>query len=196
MLKDEAYQFIRLGRYLERADNTARLLNVKFQGAQEGLAAAETLDQHKDFYLWASVLRSISAFELYRKVYRDTMSPDRIAELLIFRADMPRSLLTCMNEVLETLQIVANQASGETLRRAGVLQSSLHYGRIEDVLEMGIHAYLTQFLERIYDLGARISQDFLVPIVDEPIELSLPFTLSQSQNTSQSQSQSSTSSTA
>ena len=106
MLKDEAFYFIRLGTFLERADNTARLLDVKFHGEQPGLyasaAGADAHDQYLDFYHWAAVLRSVSAFEIYRKVYRDVITPSRVAALLILRGDMPRSLLSCMNEVGST----------------------------------------------------------------------------------------------
>jgi uncharacterized alpha-E superfamily protein len=169
MLKDEAFYFIRLGTFLERADNTARLLDVKFHGAEQpGLypnaADAEAHDQHLDFYHWAAVLRSVSAFEIYRKVYRDVITPSRVAALLILRGDMPRSLLSCMNEVCLNLEMVRNSRSGETERRAGLLRAELGYGRYEDILVQGLHSYLTGFLERVNDLGGRISQDFLVPL--------------------------------
>ena len=83
MLKDEAFYFIRLGTFLERADNTARLLDVKFHGADRDLLAATDMD----YYHWAAVLRSVSAFETYRKAYRDVITPERVAELLILRGD-------------------------------------------------------------------------------------------------------------
>ena len=76
---------------------------------------------------------------------------------------MPRSLAACMNEVVRNLQLVANEQSDETLRRAGRLRADLQYGRIDEILATGLHAYLTQFLERVNDLGAGISRDFLVP---------------------------------
>jgi uncharacterized alpha-E superfamily protein len=110
------------------------------------------------------VLRSVSAFEVYRKVYRDVITPERVAELLILRGDMPRSLAACVNEVCDNLEKVRNSRSGETERRAGMLRAELRYGRVEDILHQGLHGYLTGFLERINDLGGRISQDFLVPL--------------------------------
>jgi uncharacterized alpha-E superfamily protein len=169
MLKDEAFYFIRLGTFLERSDNTARLLDVKFHSvAQPGLFASaagdDEHDQHLDFYHWAAILRSVSAFEIYRKVYRDVITPSRVAALLVLRSDMPRSLLGCLNEVSLNLEMVRNSRSEETERRAGLLRAELRYGRIEDILAQGLHAYLTRFLERINDLGGRISQDFLVPL--------------------------------
>jgi uncharacterized alpha-E superfamily protein len=172
MLQDEALHFLRLGTFLERADNTARLLDVKFQslaGDYFGHGAAQTQQQGRDnleidFYHWSAVLRSVSGFEVYRKVYRNVIRPDKVAELLILRPDMPRSLAACMNALMTNLQYVANAQSGETLRRAGRLQSDLQYGRIDEILATGLHAYLTQFLDRVGDLGVGISRDFLVPM--------------------------------
>jgi uncharacterized alpha-E superfamily protein len=170
MLKDEAFYFIRLGTFLERADNTARLIDVKYHGvAQSGnlyssARGEDPQEQHLDYYHWAAVLRSVSAFEIYRKVYRDVITPARVAALLILRGDMPRSLLSCVNEVSLNLEMVRNSRSGETERRAGLLRAELRYGRIEDILARGLHVFLTSFLERVNELGGRISQDFLVPL--------------------------------
>jgi len=170
MLKDEAYYFIRLGTFLERSDNTARILDAKFHGVDElnGAlpAAQDSSDEppYLDFYYWAAVLRSVSAFEIYRKVYRDVITPARVAELLMLRGDMPRSLLASINEVCSNLEEVRNQQSSETSRRAGLLRAELQYGRIDDILDTGLHVFLTSFLKRVNDLGQRISQDFLVPL--------------------------------
>jgi uncharacterized alpha-E superfamily protein len=86
-----------------------------------------------------------------------------VAELLILRPDMPRSLAASMNEVVANLAVVANDISGETQRRAGKLKADLQYARIDEILSTGLHAFLTQFLDRVNELGGRISQDFLVP---------------------------------
>jgi len=167
MLQDEALHFLRIGTFLERADNTARLLDVKFQalagGDYFGPAAAKE-GQEVDFYHWSAILRSVSGFEIYRKVYRNVIRPEKVAELLILRPDMPRSLAACLNEVMLNLKDVANDQSGETLRRAGRLRSDLQYGRIDEILATGLHAYLTEFLNRVNDLGVGISRDFLVPM--------------------------------
>ncbi len=164
MLQDEAFHFYRMGTFLERADNTARLLDVKFHAVQSDFfGAASEQDQEYDFYHWSAILRSVSAFEVYRKVYRDVITPERVAELLIIRADMPRSLAASLNEVVNNLQMVSNAHSGETERRAGKLKADLQFARIDEILATGLHAYLTQFLDRVNELGARISQDFLVP---------------------------------
>ena len=198
MLQDEAFHFLRIGSFLERADNTARLLDVRFhavrseyhggqvdrrqrqsegqsqsQSQSQGMTDADVepapaddagKDFEVDFYHWSSILRSVSGFEVYRKVYRNVIRPEKVAELLILRPDMPRSLAACMQEVVSNLHRLANEQSGETLRQAGRLHAELQYGRIDEILATGLHAYLTQFLERVGRLGAGISRDFLVPV--------------------------------
>jgi uncharacterized alpha-E superfamily protein len=170
MLQDEAFHFLRIGSFLERADNTARLLDVKFQAVDAGQqqwqssAPAPGAEVELDFYYWSSILRSVSGFEVYRKAYRNVIQPEKVAELLILRPDMPRSLAACMHEVVANLERVANAQSGETLRRAGRLRADLQYGRIDEILATGLHAFLTQFLERVATLGVGISRDFLVPV--------------------------------
>jgi uncharacterized alpha-E superfamily protein len=164
MLKDEAFYFIRLGTHLERADNTARIIDVKFHGAadaKEGARAGQ--DAQRDFYYWAAILRSVSAFENYRKVYRDVITPARVAELLMLRADMPRSLMGCMEEVVVNLKQVCNDSSAGTERFAGRLHAQLKFASIDDILEEGLHVYLDRFLEDINELGIRVSRDFLMP---------------------------------
>ena len=164
MLMDEALHFMRLGTFLERADNTARLVDVKFHGVNSEFFGENNLsDQEYDFYHWSSILRSVSAFEIYRKVYRDIIRPERVAELLILRADMPRSLHASLSEVVTNLRMIANEQSTGTERRAGKLLSELKYGSINEILANGLHAFLSQFLDRINELGFDISKDFLVP---------------------------------
>ncbi len=155
MLKDEAFHFMRLGTFLERADNTARLLDVKFRAAGDGAG-------HEDFYQWAAVLRSVSAFETYRKVFRSVITPERVAQLLIVQPDMPRSLVASVREVVAILAQVRNRRSAETERRAGRLHAELKYARIEDILAVGVHGWLGDFLRRVNEVGEGIRRDFLV----------------------------------
>jgi uncharacterized alpha-E superfamily protein len=167
MLMDEALYFMRLGTFLERSDNTARLVDVKFHAVESDFyGTASSKEQEYDFYHWSAILRSVSGFEVYRKVYRDVIRPERVAELLILRSDMPRSLHASMNEVVSNLSMVTSDPGSETQRRAGKLRSELQYGRIDEILATGLHAYLTQFLDRVNDLGSYISREFLVPATD------------------------------
>jgi uncharacterized alpha-E superfamily protein len=164
MLVDEALYFMRLGTFLERGDNTARLLDVKFNAVDSdfyGLASDQ--DQEYDFYHWSAILRSVSGFEIYRRVYRNVIQPDRVAELLVLRPDIPRSLLSCMNEVVNNLDSVCESSSCLSCRLAGKLRADLKFTTIDEILKQGLHAFLVQFLEQINQIGAEISREFLVP---------------------------------
>ena len=157
LLRDDTFRFLRLGSYVERADNTARILDVKYHIL---LPSLSDIGGAADYYQWGALLRSVSAFESYRKVYRDLITPKRVAELLILRPDMPRSLTSCMNEVNRLLQEINGPRATELLRRCGRLHGELRFGSIDDIFERGLHEYLSEFLERIYDLGDLINTTY------------------------------------
>jgi uncharacterized alpha-E superfamily protein len=159
MLRDDAFQFTRLGTFLEGADGTARMLLARAQPGMELIDHATAPDS----YAWTLLLRSLSAFEVYRKVYRDAVTPRRVAELLILRDDLPRSLHRCVQELHANLKLVGNEGSAETERRCGALYSSLRYGRIDDLSAPGLNVYLNEFLVTLADLSWRIARDFLLP---------------------------------
>ena len=146
MLRDEAYHFIRLGTHIERADNTARILDTKYHIL---LPSAADVGGAVDYYQWASLLQSLSGFESYRKIYSDVISPRRVAELLVLRDDMPRSLHSCLNFIDDTLEILCDDHSRELRRQAGELHARLHYGQTEDIIRFGLHEYLMDFLQRV-----------------------------------------------
>jgi uncharacterized alpha-E superfamily protein len=156
--RDDAYDFTRLGTHIERADNTARILDVKYHVL---LPSVRDVGGAVDYYQWSAVLRSLSAFESYRSVYKDAITPTRVAELMILRDDIPRSLAFCMREVETTLQKVRNEVSAETLRRAGELRAALQFGRIADIFGYGLHEYLTDFLKKSNQLGDHIQASFV-----------------------------------
>ena len=157
MMRDEAFHFTRIGTFLERADSTARILTAHQSDLMPGADAGGVPDP----FQWSVLLRALSAFEVYRRVYRDVITPSRVAELLILRDDMPRSLLRCCKEVYGNVRSVANQQSAETVRRAGEMHAMLHFARMEELLSLGLPRFLSQFLAKLNDLGSRIAADFL-----------------------------------
>ena len=164
MLRDEAYQFIRLGTFMERADNTARLLDVKYHTL---LPSVADVGGAVDYYQWGALLRSLSAFDSYRKVYRDAITPIKVAELLILREDVPRSLHACTKEICEILRGLCDSASHEPLRLAGELNAQLRDGRTEQIICFGLHEYLMEVLTRFSALNGEINKHFLVPIYSQ-----------------------------
>ncbi len=151
--RDQPYQFIRLGTFLERADNTARILSVK-QGR-----ADDTDDA--DYYKLSAVLRSVSSLEAYRDTYRDTIEPRRVAELLIFNAQLPRSLRSCFDEIELILAALPKESGRQARRLAAVIRASLAYGDLEDVLRVGLRAFLDQFLRDNNALGSALHAGYM-----------------------------------
>lgn len=157
MLRDNTFRFIRLGSFLERADNTARILDVKYHIL---LPSPKDIGGAADYYQWSAVLRSVSAFESYRKVYRDQITPKRVAELLILRPDMARSLITCVSEVHRLLCDINGPRSSELVSRCGQLHARLNADTIDAIFEFGLHEYLSAFLEQIYELGNLVNTSY------------------------------------
>jgi len=162
MLRNDAYYFTRLGTFIERADNTARILDVKYHvllPRHEGVGGA------LDYYHWQAILRSVSALRSYHWVYQDRLKPWLVAELLMLRPEMPRSLLSCYEEIVGHLDLLAEAYGGkrgECHRIAGELHARLRFGRIQDIFQSGLHEFLTEFIDRSLLLGSEITALYLV----------------------------------
>jgi len=111
---------------------------------------------------WAVLLRALSAFEVYRKVYRESVTPLRVTELLLLNAEMPRSVHRCLFDLLGNLQAVRNSQSAETERMAGELHAQFRYGRLEEMSAVGMPQFLDRVQRRLNTLADRIGADFLV----------------------------------
>ena len=161
MLRDDAYNFVMLGLYIERADNTARILDVKYHIL---LPKGERAGGSLDYYQWAEILSCIGAYRTYRRVYSSKIEPWRVAELMILRHDLPRSLRFCLDQVDRNLNELAEAygARGEASRLAGKLHSRLRYGRIDSIFKDGLHEFLTDFVERNSRLSDEIGRQFLM----------------------------------
>ena len=161
LLRDDAFNFVMLGTYTERADNTARILDVKYHIL---LPSGERVGGSLDYYQWAEVLSCIGAYRTYRRVYSSEIEPWRVAELMILRYDLPRSLRFCLMQIDENLNQLAELygARGEANRLAGKLHSRLRYGRIDSIFQDGLHEFLTDFIQRNAKLSAEIGRQFLM----------------------------------
>ncbi len=162
MLRNDAYYFTRLGTFLERADNTARILDVKYHVL---MPRHEEVGGALDYYHWQAILRSVSALRSYHWVYHDRLKPWLVAEFLILRPEMPRSLLSCYDQIIRTLELLAEAYGGkrgECHRVAGELHARLRFGRIQDIFQSGLHEFLTEFVDRSVTLGDAISTLYLM----------------------------------
>jgi uncharacterized alpha-E superfamily protein len=158
MLRDEAYHFMQIGTFLERADGVARLLLVRL--ACEAALAGQGATVH-DYYPWSVLLRGLSAFESFRRVSRDSVGPKHVMEFVILNRGVPRSIYRSLSLVAENVQAVANAQSGETERRAGLLHAELRFGTLESLAPQGCEPFLRQLLARTADLSDRVGRDFL-----------------------------------
>jgi uncharacterized alpha-E superfamily protein len=159
MYRDDAFHFLRLGTFLERADNTARILDIKYhQLLPEGYKPGDSVD----YFQWGALLRSVSAFRAYRQAYRDTIDPIKIAELLILDVDLPRSLHYCCEEVATTLGTLTAGRPRECSRLAGELHASLKFGRIDRIMNGGLRPFLDGFILRNNELATQIQRDFMM----------------------------------
>lgn len=155
--RDQPYRFIRLGTFIERADNTARILSVK----QARRSAESDGDGLTDYYRLSAVLRSVSSLEAYRDTYRDAIDARRVAELLIFDPTLPRSLRFCFDEVVRILAELP-QAPGRSARRlAAHMLALLEHGELDDVYGVGLDAFLERFLRNNVRLGEAVHAAYM-----------------------------------
>jgi uncharacterized alpha-E superfamily protein len=161
MLRNDAYWFSRLGLYIERADNTARILDVKYHLL---LPAIESVGGPLDYFQWASILRSVSALTAYRWVYRENVKPWLVAELLILRDEMPRSLASCYENLVQNADRIARAygRQGSAQRQARAIRARLENSRIEQIFQEGLHEFLNDFIKDNNQCGAAIAQQYLV----------------------------------
>ncbi|MES1156222.1 MAG: alpha-E domain-containing protein [Alphaproteobacteria bacterium] len=161
MLRNEIYSFVKLGASLERADNTARILDVKYHVL---LPSYSGVGGMLDYYQWTSILRAVSAVRAYQWIYRDEVKPWNVAELLILKPELPRSLRACYDDIIESLDGISSDhggSRGECHRLAGALAAQLRFGRIEDIFQSGLHEHLTEMIERTADLGDAIAAFYM-----------------------------------
>lgn len=161
MLRNDAFDFARLGVYLERADSTARILDVKYHVL---LPEGEQVGGGLDYFHWSSILRSVSALTSYHWVYRTSLRPWLVADLLILRTEMPRSLASCYENVTRHLDLLARAygRQGPAQRIARSSFAKLQNMDIQHVFDDGLHEFLTEFLAENNKLGAAITEQYLV----------------------------------
>ena len=161
MLRNDAYWFSRLGVYIERADNTARILDVKYHLL---LPAQERVGGPLDYFQWASILRSVSALTAYHWVYRQNVKPWLVADLLMLRDEMPRSLASCYENLVQNLDRIAKAygQQGTAQRHARAVRARLENSKIEEIFQNGLHEFIDDFVEDNNRLGSAVAQQYLL----------------------------------
>jgi len=163
MLRHDTYFFSQLGTFIERADNTARILAVK---SYILLPKPSDVGSDVDIQQWATVLRSVSAHRSYRWFYRDsTYRPWLVAEFLILREEMPRSLTFCYQWITRSLDGLAEDygKSYGCQREASEIYARLEAGKMDDIFQSGLHEFLQDFVKANNQLAAEIAQTYNFP---------------------------------
>jgi uncharacterized alpha-E superfamily protein len=151
---------LRVGWALERAEMTARLIDVQYRNLLALTSAGATADNHQ----WMAVLKSVGAYEAYHRQYHSPIEPARVAEMLILNSQHPRSIRYCVTEMQAGLRAISNTAPGsyanEAERLTGKVLERLRYSRIDEILDDGLHAYLTGLIHQFNTIGEVIARTY------------------------------------
>jgi len=160
MLRNDAFWFTRLGGAVERADNTARILDVKYQLL---LPETERVGGSLDYFQWTTILREVSALTAYHWVYRQSVKPWLVADLLILNPQMPRSLANCYEILVRHLDLIAESYGrrGPSQRFASNMRAKLSSTKIDDIFEQGLHEFIEEFIAENNRLGSAIAEQYL-----------------------------------
>ncbi|HTV60884.1 MAG TPA: alpha-E domain-containing protein [Verrucomicrobiae bacterium] len=157
---DEAWDFLRVGWSLERAEMTARLVDVQYHNLLEAGGAAEAPGNHQ----WMAVLKSVGAYEAYHRQYRSSIEPERVAEMLILHPQHPRSIRFSVQEVQSGLRAISGTGPGsyanEAERLTGKLLERLRYDKINEIFQQGLHTYLSELLRMSEAIGHDIARTY------------------------------------
>jgi uncharacterized alpha-E superfamily protein len=169
MLRNDAHWFSRLGLYMERADTTARILDVKYNVL---LPETEQVGGSLDYFQWTAILRAVSALTAYNWVYKETIKPWLVADLLILRPEMPRSLRSCYDDITRLLDNIgrAYGKQGPSQNKALETLRQLETIDIKQIFEKGLHEFLTDFIESNDALGAAIGGQYLIHVDESTTE--------------------------
>jgi uncharacterized alpha-E superfamily protein len=159
ILRSDTYYFSQIGTFLERADNTARILDVKYFVL---LPEIEMVGTGVDNVQWGAILRSVSAHRSYRWVYKQNYKPWRIAEYLMFNPAMPRSLRACYDMMNASFEGLAQRCGGRQKCHATMEETRrfLAEGDINAIFQSGLHEFLVDFISRNHRLGCEVAEAY------------------------------------
>ena len=159
-MRNDAFRFIRLGTFIERADNTLRLLDARYEMLGDEAYSVDD-SSARGYYQWSALLRALSSFEAYTEIYRDAPAAKPVAELLLLRADVPRSLRACTEEINQILADLPGANGRPAQRLAAELDARLRYTGIGEILDEGLHEWLNEQIPLVRQLGNAIHSSYL-----------------------------------
>lgn len=161
MFRGTGFYFMEVGKFIERADQTARVLDVKYHIP---LKRVEDVGNPVDIFQWKSLLDSVGVYEAYLKNYGTKILPIQVAELLIFNKNIPRSLLFCMERSLTSVKELTEKKetfyANKAEQKIGKVYYQLAYTNIEEIFFFGLHEYLTNFINDLISIGNQMNYTF------------------------------------
>jgi uncharacterized alpha-E superfamily protein len=152
---NEGWQFMQAGKFLERADKTTRILDVRHQTFPE--RGVPTGISQRDVLEWGAVLRSCSSWDAYKAAYGAEVRPEWALELLLFSDEFPRSVRFCIEKLDEALRKISGapprRFSNPAEKLSGRLLAELEYGTVDEVLAYGVHGHLDLLQQKVNALG-------------------------------------------
>ncbi len=157
MLRNDIYDFCRLGTFIERIDSTARIIDVKYYSL---LPAPSFVGSRMDNVQWETILRSVSAHRSFRWAVEDDFNAPNIAQFLILDGRMPRSLAFCAGQLVDNLEYLADDEESESLTLARALRARLKDRDIASIFEEGLHEFLSAVMDDTAKLGMQIENEY------------------------------------
>ena len=159
MLQNDIYNFAQIGTFLERADNTARILDVKYYVL---LPSAVHIGSSLDNAQWETILRSVSAYRSYRWLYPGQISPRGIADFMILDKRMPRSISFCGDKIIENLAALEKQygQKNPSSDKVAALFADTSQRSIEQIFESGLHEFLVDKISGFADIANQVETDY------------------------------------
>jgi uncharacterized alpha-E superfamily protein len=158
-LRDDGYAFSQIGNFVERADNTARILDMKYYVL---LPRTDLIGGDVDIQQWTLILRSASAHRSYRHVYHDRYKAWNIADYLILRPEMPRSLLFSIGWINRTLDMLEDIYGGKSKGHAAAAKvtAMLEGNSMDRIFAYGLHEFLTEFIARNNKIAEAVAESY------------------------------------
>ncbi|MBS1566502.1 MAG: alpha-E domain-containing protein [Bacteroidetes bacterium] len=157
MARGEGYAFINIGKFIERATQSADILDVKFADVDYNISAADTT-------YWKYLLLSISGYELYLKTYRSGFEARNVVEQVMLNKNFPRSVLYSINQLQRYFERLKSERHAESYNKIefmlGRLKSKVNYSTVDTILQQGLHEYLDEVRKELYEIGVALNQNY------------------------------------
>jgi uncharacterized alpha-E superfamily protein len=157
--RTDAYHFGKVGQYLERADKTSRVLDVKYYML---LPSSDKVGSSLDLIQWAAVLKSVSAYDMYKKQYGN-LTISNIIEFLILDKKFPRSMFYCLTQAEKSLKSISGSSdsyANEAERKIGLLKAQLEFADVNEIIETGLNEYLDHFQSKLNEVSVAVFDSY------------------------------------